>query len=892
MKHISPICILLIFAFCACSQEAKGPLEEEGSSGAYEALNFLGNQKIYPFEKMPSEGYARAFEQFQKSFGSQPPTKNNEEPWESLGPHNIGGRTLALAINPQNPTSIFVGSASGGLWKTETAGLGGSEAWNMVEVDQPVLGVSSIAMVPEDTTVMYIGTGEVYRYKKAGTSGADRATRGSYGMGILKTEDGGATWTKSLDWSYNSERGVQVVKIDPMNSNTIWAGTTEGTYKSTDAGESWTKVHDVLMVMDLAIHPENPDIVLLGCGNFASEGYGIYRTDDGGETWALITDDLPDYYEGKTMIDFSLSDPDIVYASIGNGFESANAASWLCRSEDAGVSWEVVNTNDYSKWQGWFAHDVAVHPENPDEIMVVGIDIWRSTNGGVNLNQISEGGVTLGDTPIDGPDGAPNFSHSDHHGIVYDIENPNIIYFINDGGIYVSEDAGLTFESRNGGYQTTQFYNGTSNAPYDSLLFMGGLQDNSTAIYEEDLAWRKMLGGDGAYNAFHPTIENRYYVGWQRLGMAITNNGGFSFNQFISPPGDNLATVFIAPYKLAPSNDDRLYAARTFLYRSDNGGSSWSTTNGGIALDGDTGNPVLSMDISYQDEDVIYAATAPYFGHHGIFFTDNGGDTWTDITSPELPDRYPNDLVVDPQNDATAYVVYSGFGTPHVFKTEDYGANWTAIGEILPDMPTNAVLVDPLDSDIIYIGNDMGVFVSNDAGNSWQFLDNGLPNPVMVMDLGISPLSRKLRAATHGNGTYQRPAIDLPVIADTITITQTDTITITETDTISIVEVDTIIQIDTIFADINSIPNETIAVNVAPNPITTFARFEYTLSSASNLNFSLYNQAGQQVKVLFDGVQTQGTHSLEWNRGTLSSGVYFYQLRTEKGTQMGQVVLL
>ncbi len=900
----SSLLTLLAFTlilFFACTQEKKHQFslveeDKEGISGAYESLNFLGNQRVYPNEEIPADGYIKAFKTVQNKFRN-PSTKSSSDVWKSLGPHNIGGRTLAIAVNPQNPNTIYAGSASGGLWRSYTQGKGAT-AWHKMDINFPVLGVSSIAISPIDTTIMYIGTGEVYNYKKSGTSGADRATRGSYGMGILKTTDGGLTWEKSLDWAYNSERGIQVVKMNPLNHNTLWAGTTEGTYKSTDAGATWTQVNEVKMVMDLAISSADTNVVLIGCGNFASEGFGLYRTGDGGGAWTKITENLPNYYEGKTMVDFSLSDPSVAYASIGNGFSQSNGASWLYRSNDAGQNWTLVTNEDYSKWQGWFSHDVGVNPTNPDEAMVVGIDIWKLING--TLFKVTDGGVILGTPDIDGPDGPSDFSHSDHHAIIYDPTNPDRIYFANDGGIYVSEDGGLNFESRNGAYQTTQFYNGNANASYDSLLFMGGLQDNSTALYSGGLAWRKMLGGDGSNSAFHPDNKNLYYIGYQRMGLTKSFDQGYDNFNFLDVPGEGLPVAFIAPYKLGNQNPELMYAGRSVIYKSLNGGNSWTALNDGQALDG---NPALSMVLSRQTDDIVYIATAPYFEKHGVFVTQTGGLSWTDISSDILPDRYPMDMAIDPKNDNIAYIVYSGFGTDHVFRTTDSGQTWTAIDNGLPDVPTSAILVDEFNSEIIYVGNDIGVFGSIDSGASWEMLQGGIPDNVMVMDLSISLLNKKLRAATHGNGTYERPVLKQEIVAGTDTIYQTDTIYIAGTDTIyieqidtiydtiQVVQVDTVFIIDTLYSGINENRFEIVEVDAFPNPVIAHGKFSYILNETTDVQLTIFDATGKAVLILVNEKQQAGEHLVDWNREGLPSGIYVYKLNTTNSSISGKLIL-
>jgi photosystem II stability/assembly factor-like uncharacterized protein len=294
----------------------------------------------------------------------------------------------------------------------------------------------------------------VYNYQLAGTGAAYRSTRGSYGIGILKSTDGGQTWFKSLDWSYNQMRGVEVVRVNPLNPDVIWAGTTEGTYKSLDAGATWQQVSSVIMVWDLVIHPQDTNIVVIGCGNFGSTGNGIYRTTDGGQNWTKITQGVPLTFNGKIHLDVSRSHPEVMYASIGNGFSSSTGATWLCKSSDKGASWTTVSTQDYSRWQGWFSHDVGISPVDTNLIIAVGIGAWKSTNGGSSLVQKASGTLTLGRPPIGGPEGPPDYIHADIHDVEFHPTDPNIVYYGTDGGVFRSLDAGETFESCNGRYQT------------------------------------------------------------------------------------------------------------------------------------------------------------------------------------------------------------------------------------------------------------------------------------------------------------------------------------------------------------------------------------------------------------------------------------------------------
>ena len=825
---------------------------QEKTSGAFEALSFFGLSRTYPFEKLPSQAYFAAWESVQQN------TANNREastePWETMGPKNHGGRTLALAFNPQNTNTMFAGTASGGLWRSYTAGVG-AQAWEYIPTGYPVLGVSCITFNPNDSTVMYIGTGEVYNYAQSGTGAAYRPTRGSYGIGILKSEDGGQSWSKSLDWSYDQNQGVWAVKISQQDPNIVYAATTDGIYKSTDAGDSWAQINDVVMGTSLLVHPENDEIVVAAHGNLGSSGHGIYKTTNGGQSWTKIVSALPQVFEGKALLEFAPSNPNTIYASIGNGISSSSGASWLCQSTDFGDTWTVQNTTDYSRWQGWFSHDVAVSPENPDNLIVVGIEVWKSTTGGSNIQNIATGGLGFDTPPLEGPDGPPSFVHSDCHDVIFHPTDPDIFYIAGDGGIHRSLDNGQTFHSCNGGYQSVQFYNGFSNSYQDSIFCIGGLQDNGTIFWEGGVIWTRVFGGDGSWTAINPQNDSTVYVSYQNLSMQKSTNRAQSFFG-VAPPWSNESTVFIAPFVIANDAPDVLYAGRGRVYKTQNGGANWVATNSGNVLDG---NPVLSLAISPQNSNVVYAGTAPttlFGGTPGnIFVTTDGGDTWTNVTG-DLPDRFPMDLTVDPTNEAIAYVTFSGFGTGHVFKTEDYGASWEDVSLGLPDVPTNAVIVDPLYPNNVYVGNDLGVFASIDGGYNWEPYMEGLFDATMVFDLKISTLNRKLRAATHGNGAFQRDLLEEEIVSTKNTL------------------------------------SKNFNLNIFPNPVRFNATIQYEQAIAGKINLRLVNVQGQVVKNLFNDTQTTGIQSLKLNPSDLDRGLYYLQLITENGTITKKVVVL
>ncbi len=830
-------------------------VQYEKISGAYDALNFWTMARAYPNDDIPNDAQYAAFEQAELSelYKSENLQLNN--PWQTIGPHNKGGRTNAIAFNPLNPNTMYIGSASGGLWRSYTGGVG-VDGWHYVPTGFPVLGVSSIAIEPNDSNTIYIGTGEVYNFDAAGTGAAYRNTRGTYGIGVLKTTDGGQNWVKSLDWSYQQQRGIWAVKINPLNPNTVWAATTEGTYRSYDAGITWVQVHNVVMAMDLVINPIDTNIVITGNGNFGSTGFGLYRTSDGGNSWAKITSNLPTNFEGKIQLDIYNADPNIVYASVGNGFSFSNGASWLCRSTDAGVNWQVRSTVDYSQWQGWFSHDVSVDQSNPDNLIIIGIEVYKSTDGGTTIVQKSSGGLTTGFTPpIGGQEGNDLYTHSDAHDVKQHPTDHNTYYIATDGGIFRTTDFGETYESHNGRYQSTQFYNGTSSSQTDSLIAMGGFQDNSTDIYSGDLAWfRAPVGGDGSWTGIDAANDNIMFASSQGLNMSRSANGGINFSN-IAPPGNNNPTVFIAPYKLFIENGNIIYAGRNIIYKSTDAGNSWATTNNGNVLDG---NPALSMDISYQNSDIVFVGTAPFVTRSGIFRTFDGGTTWDNITGT-LPDRFPADIAVDPNDDNVVYVTFYGFGTGHVYKSSNSGDTWTDISDNLPDIPVPAVIVDHNNSTHVYIGTDIGVFVSTDGGGNWQDFNDGLPDAVQAMDLNITSVNNVIRVMTHGNGAYETKLLSqIPVHAGTVPSTVTD---------------------------FNLEQNY-------PNPFNPTTNIKFQIAETEFVTLQIFDLLGNNINTLVNNVLSAGSYNISFDASGLPSGTYFYRLEAGSLIETRKMILL
>ncbi|MCB0720735.1 MAG: T9SS type A sorting domain-containing protein [Ignavibacteriae bacterium] len=816
--------------------------EHEGMSGALQSLEFWTIQRAYPNSDIPDGKYEEAFEYSKNTLRKE--ADNSGTSWTQLGPHNFGGRTISLALNPGNPNTIYAGSASGGLWRSYTGGVGTS-AWENIQTGFSVLGVGSIAINPQDTNEMYIGTGEVYGYGMSFGGISVRTTRGSYGIGILKTTDNGATWWKTLDWSPNTMRGVEVVRINPLNPNTVWAGTSEGTYVTFDAGNNWEQVDTTIMVTDLIINPNDTGTVLIACGNLGSTGTGFYRTTNSGANWTKITSGLPASWGGKAIFSIYGSSPNTVFASIGNG-AATGAGTWLVKSTNFGLTWSTRTTNDYATYQGWYSHFAVVNQSDSSKVLCAGVDVYKSTNGGFNLSQKSFWYLwDLGRTPIGGPEGPPDYSHADHHCFVTHPSDPNIVYLGNDGGIFRTTDFGETFSGLNGGYQTQQFYNGFNSAETDSMLSIGGLQDNASAIWDGQLAWIRVLGGDGNWAAINYRNTDTMYCTAQYLNLFRSVDGGSNFDNVAPPTGGTGG--FVSPFMLAHGNPQLIYSANVLIYKSTNGGNSWLSPNAGVQLDGN--NPSLGMSVSPLNDNLVYVSSSPVVSNGKVFRTTNGGTTWQNVTGT-LPNRYMIDIAADPVEESVVYVTASGFGTDHLYKSTNYGDTWASVDNNLPDVPTSSVVVDPLNNQHIYLGNDIGVYVTTNGGTNWQEFKVGMPDASIVMDLSISKLNRKLRAATHGSGVWERDLLS-PMVGIT---------------------------------PISSELDYNLGQNY-PNPFNPETKINYSIKKAGNVQIVIYDILGKEVATLVNDFRSPGNYEVTWRGVTNSgipaaSGVYFYTIRS------------
>ncbi|MFI5149881.1 MAG: T9SS type A sorting domain-containing protein [Bacteroidia bacterium] len=719
----------------------------ESRTEVLDALQTFTRMAAFPDKDIPDGAYMHAWQDYQRLFHPLHNSLSAPAPWKNRGPNNIGGRTISIAIDPVDTALVFLGSASGGLWKSTHGGIG-VNAWTYVPTGFPVLGVGAIAISPANHTTLFIGTGETYAYSNTDLGLVDRTTRGTFGIGILKSTDGGATWTQVLNWSYNQKHSVWDIVFNPKNPNTMYAATTEGVYKSTDGGTTWNSVWAVQMAMDLEVNKNDTSTLFCGVGNLSSTVKGLYRTTNGGATWSVLSSGLPSATNnGRTSVSAYRSG-DTLMTCISNAFNTIG----YYQTYNRGVTWNMVSSYDACQWQGWYAKGILYKNGHPDSLLFGGIDIYASGNKGSNITQISSMGGPI-----------TNFAHSDIHNIISNPKDNNKVYVICDGGLFRANDFGNTFYDCNDGLVTTQIYIGDI-SQQDSTVMIGGMQDNYTNTYLASPYWNNAIGGDGGFSIIDPTNDMIQYGSYEYMNIFQSTDRGVNFNNQIvtSPSSANLGNpaAFLAPLALAHSNTSRLYTGGDSLLVSSDQGTTWNES-GPAPLAG--GMFLIALGVSATNADSIYEATAPDPTHPSrVFRSGNAGAAVTDI-SAGLPNRYVRSINVNPKNSREVYVTFSGFGTGHIFRSQNAGNTWTDISTTLPDMPVHCLLIDPQDPDYLYAGCDFGVMASTDRGLTWTAFDTGFPDAVMIYDLKFSASNRNIVAFTHGHGAYTRKLQDTPM---------------------------------------------------------------------------------------------------------------------------------
>lgn len=703
------------------------------------------SQRAYPFSDINYHAFRNAISQADKlkeTYKSQ----NKYFTWEFAGPVNIGGRISAVALNPVEPSIFYVGAASGGVFKTTDSGL----SWEAIFDDQPSLSIGDIAIAPSNPDVIYVGTGEA----NAGGGSV------SYdGLGIFRSEDGGNSWAnRGLGESGSIGRLI----VHPQNPDICYVAAMgrmfskndqRGIFKTIDGGLSWQNmlfINDSTGAIDISIDPQNPETIYAAMWErirrpdervYGGPSCGIYRSFNGGEDWQELTDGLPSPSPnvGRIGISISPSDPAILYAIYA---DKVGYFDGVFKSTDQGESWTRTNdaalSNMYSSYGWWFGR-LRVDPLNPNIVYAIGFDLFKTSNGGNSWSNI---GYAV---------------HVDQHDLYAHPENNNFVVLGNDGGIYTSQNAGSTWTHLEN-LPITQFYTSEIDQQHPERLY-GGTQDNGTnrTLTGNIDDWNEIYGGDGFVVKVNPLNNQYVYAEYQYGGLGRSTNGGASFMDATSGIGGSDRFNWMSPLTFNPANPTTLYFGSNKVYKSTNHAASWTAispdlTNGAGQYNQMYGT-TTTITVSPLNQDVIYAGT----DDANVWVSQNNGGNWTKI-SENLPKRWVTRVAADPFEESTAYITLSGYRydeyLPHIFRTTDFGENWTDISGDLPEAPINDIIIDPVNDSVLYVATDVGVFGSVNLGQNWIPIGDGLPN-VPMMDLTFQPEMRMLVVATYGRSMYK-----------------------------------------------------------------------------------------------------------------------------------------
>jgi len=804
-------------------KEGEGGEEEEGLPGVLLAMDLWSDMRTYPNPSMPGTGYAQAYEQTTRmsiaARGAEARVMSTTTaPWTNLAPMNFSGRVISLGFHPTNANIMWAGSAAGGLWKTTNGGTGAANGinWTPVNTGFPVLGVMSIAVHPTDGNTLYIGTGEVYNsniYGGPTSTGNIRVFRGTYGIGILKTTDGGVNWTKSLNFDSTQLVGVAEIAINPSNTNIVYAATTLGVYRTTDGGANWTNVFPVPLAMDLQFKPGDPNVLYFTAGNFGSAGTGIYKCTNAAAaspTYSPINTGIT-LSSGKIMITMVSTAPNTIFASVGREPDTSDPFG-LYKSTNEGASWtqigdatlsSVMGTNSKLN-QGWYAHDVSVDPSNLNNILWGEQDLYRTTNGGStftretqwNLWSLNPATGVLNESTTGGssPNASTNYLHADVHRLIISPFSSTTIFALTDGGVYKSTDNGLTFVGLNGGLCTAQIYANMGISKLTPNLMIGGLQDNEGFIWAGTSNCRRVGNlGDGFHSVISPTDDNimfteSYYLNVSRSTDKFVNAGNRTTVINNGQPGNAgyENACFNSPLVVAPSNGNIMYAGSIRMKKSTNGGTSFSNVGPNPLSASDA--MILYIAVAPSDPNTLYVSVAPgqtSGTRSKLFKSTNGGTNFTEITG-SLPNRYYSDIAIDYANPSRLAVTVSGFGSSHVYLSLDAGTTWSDVSGDLPNLPHNTLMFDPNNRRTLYVGNDAGVFYAHGLPTgsgalpattpaTWIAYNEGIEPVMLVSDLQVNTAG-KLRMATYGRGLWERdlaPTSTLPFVFKKFNVRET-----------------------------------------------------------------------------------------------------------------------
>jgi len=779
------------------------PVPHEHADSPFEAAEYFRQQRVPDSGGLPIERYfeaqrhARGMRSYSLRAGrfvdhAISGAAATFGTWESLGPGNVGGRTRCLVIHPTNSNIMWVGGATGGVWKTTDGG----QSWTPQTDFAPVLTINSLVIDPNDPNTLYAGTGE--------------QTQNWRGAGIFKTTDGGQTWAQIPSTATTDFYFVNHIAVSPAVSSHIYAATNSGLWASTDGGASWklslaspdggpapTLTGGTTNgCFDVTIVPGQPaDGVFAVCHPTGSLQYAIFRNSDaaGQGTWTMVHSDPNMWYTvlavapSQTSTIYALSvtiDSSSPYAkgllAVYRSTSGGDPGTWTTRTSnqdsnrlntailsiDSAYSFGSFCSESVPDYNGQAGYNLAlaVDPLDPNRVWAAGIGIFRSDDGGANWGYAFDG------------------AHPDQHFLAFDPgfngADNQVLYNVNDGGVYkttqargktgtcASVSSAVTWTALNNGYQTTQFYHGV---PYPGGgAYFGGTQDNGTlrgTDFSGPGQWGSIFGGDGGVSRVDPVNVNIAYVETPHGAMAKSADGGITYVN--ASNGLNEAALnfpFVAYYVFDPANSLRMYVGGTQLWRSEDGAAHWTAASAPVDQPAGALDNIRTVAVSPADPNLVLFGVS-----HGRIFRNanalasNGTTVWS-YSQPRSGNV--SHLEFDPRQPSTVYATYTTFdsapGDGHVYRSSDSGVTWTRIDGTgstgLPDVPVETLLVDPDDSTRLHVGSDLGVFASLDGGSTWVRDDNPFANAITTtLDIDRHAGVKYLYAFTYGRGVWRVP---------------------------------------------------------------------------------------------------------------------------------------
>jgi photosystem II stability/assembly factor-like uncharacterized protein len=729
----------------------------------------------------PSGPAPQAHEATPKSVANLRPPTADSAVISGLGARNIGsaaisGRVSALAATRQEgKTTLFVGAASGGVWRSTDD----ATTFTPVFDKQPVQSIGAIAIDPQNPKTVWVGTGESWTRNSV-----------SVGDGIYKSTDSGDTWT--LMGLPGSERIARII-VSPKDSSVVyvcvpgklWSDSADrGVYKTADGGKSWQLIlHGQNLstgCSGLTMDSKNPEVLFAGLWDFRRKGWtfrsggegpdrpsgsGLFRTADGGRSWSELAPEkshgIPAKPWGRVEVTVAPSDPKVVYAFI----ESKDSA--LYRSDDGGATWERRDSSQYLVWRPFYFARLVVDPKNPDRVFKPDLSLLVSDDGGKSFS-LTGGG-----------------SHGDWHDLWIDPENPKHIIGGDDGGLWLSWDGGSRWWKA-GNLPIAQFYHVAVDAK-DPYQVYGGLQDNSSWVGDSSYPggvtnsrWENLFGGDGFWTVVDPSDEHGVYAESQGGNLGRVDRRTLARRNIMPTEGyhEKLRFNWNTPIATSPTHKETLYLGAQFLFRSLDRGETWArispdlTTNdpakqkqeesGGVTVDNSSAEmhtTIYSISESPKDDRLVWVGT----DDGNLQLTRDSGKTWTNVVKNVKglpPSSWVSWVEASRFDAATAYAAFDRhtFGDlePWVYRTQDYGKTWKRIAG--PEQRVrgyaHVVKEDVVKPNLLFLGTELGLWVSTDSGQSWaQFKGGGLPS-VAVRDLQVHPRDNDLVIATHGRGIW------------------------------------------------------------------------------------------------------------------------------------------